>query len=287
MLGHKLWQEASRELDAWATVRTEEPSATTTAVLDRERVLTGVRAEDLESVERAIEDSGADAIVNCIGVVKQSEAASDPIPSIQINSLFPHQVAALCRERGKRFVHISTDCVFSGSGGAYAEEDPADASDLYGRSKLLGEASGPGSLTIRTSIIGRELASSYGLLEWFLGAEGTVRGFTRAIFSGFTTEALSRTLLDVLTEHPDLEGLWHVSAEPIDKYRLLGMLAEAYGTTVQIEADDSVVVDRSLDSTRFREALGWKPPSWQEMVDGLVADPTPYDEIRRSSLAQR
>lgn len=290
MLGHKLWQQASGSLEAWATVRFDELGGAVAQVLDRKRVLTGVGADRPETVARAIEESGADVVVNCIGVVKQADAASDPVTSIQVNSLFPHQVAALCRERGKRFVHISTDCVFTGSKGAYTEDDLPDAGDLYGRSKLLGEATGPGSLTVRTSIIGRELASSYGLVEWFLGeaeAGDAVRGFSRAIFSGFTTQALADTLIEVIVEHPELEGLWHVSAEPIDKDLLLKMLRDGYGLSTEITPDDSVVIDRSLDSSRFRAAVGWQPPSWSEMIEQLVADPTPYDEIRRSTLAQR
>jgi dTDP-4-dehydrorhamnose reductase len=282
MLGHKLWQEASLPLDAWATVRTDQVTGPSAAVLDQERVVTGVRAEQPETVARAIDQSDADAVVNCIGIVKQSDAARDPISAIRINSLFPHQVAALCRERGKRFVHVSTDCVFSGARGAYAEDDPPDAADLYGRSKLLGESVAPGSLTVRTSIIGRELAASYGLVEWFLGeAGGTVCGFTKAVFSGFTTRALAHVLIAVLTEQRDLEGLWHISSNPIDKNALLEMLRDAYDVPVSIEPDDSVVIDRSLDSSRFRRQTKWQASSWREMIDQMAADSTPYDAIRR------
>lgn len=288
MLGHKLWQEAEGRLDAWATVRggiLEGPAA---AVLDPERTLTGVRADDIGGVASTIDECEADVVVNCIGIVKQADAATDPVTAIRVNSLFPHEVAALCRERGKRFIHISTDCVFSGSRGAYSEGDSPDAADLYGRSKLLGEAAGPGSLTIRTSIIGRELESSLGLVEWFLGEAGkTVRGFTKAIFSGFTTQALAQVLIEVIGEHQDLEGLWHVSAEPIDKNSLLEMLRDAYRVEVDVVPDDSVVVDRSLDSGRFRSETGWKPSGWQEMIDAMAADPTPYEEIRRSRIANR
>ena len=286
MLGHKLWQEASGFLDAWATVRATALSGPAAAVLDPGRVVTGVRAEDLATVAGAIDETDAEVVVNCIGIVKQSSAAADPVSSIMVNSLFPHQVAALCRERGKRFIHISTDCVFSGSRGNYSEADQPDSTDLYGRSKLLGEATGPGSLTVRTSIIGRELSSSYGLVEWFLGGAGnTVRGFTRAVFSGFTTQALSQVLVELIADRPELEGLWHVSANPIDKHTLLGMLRDGYGTSIEIEPDDSVAVDRSLDSRRFRGETGWEPPDWQQMIDQLAADSTPYDEIRRLSLA--
>jgi dTDP-4-dehydrorhamnose reductase len=288
MLGHKLFQRASERLEVWATVRDEQADPATITVLDAGRVITGVRADRLDRVAAALDSSGADVVVNCIGIVKQADAATDPVPSIQVNSLFPHQVAALCRERGRRFVHISTDCVFSGSAGSYVEDDFADARDLYGRSKLLGEATGSGALTVRTSIIGRELASSYGLVEWFLGeaaAGNDVRGFSRAIFSGFTTEALAEVLLGVVLEHPELEGLWHVSAEPIDKQRLLELVRDAFGLSIGITPDESVKIDRSLDSTRFRDATGWQPPGWEEMIGCLAADPTPYDEIRRTSLA--
>jgi dTDP-4-dehydrorhamnose reductase len=152
---------------------------------------------------------------------------------------------------------------------------------------MLGETTAPGSLTVRTSIIGRELASSFGLVEWFLGESGnTVRGFTKAIFSGFTTQALAQILIEIMADHPDLEGLWQVSADPIDKNRLLSMLRDAYDVPVTIEPDDAVAIDRSLDSSRFRSETGWEPPSWEEMIDGLAADPTPYEEIRGSSVAQ-
>jgi dTDP-4-dehydrorhamnose reductase len=288
MLGHKLWQEAADPLEAWATVRGTELSGPAARIIDPLRVVTEVAAEDLGSIERALEESGADAVVNCIGIIKQSAAAVDPIPSITVNSLFPQQVAAICRERGVRMIHISTDCVFAGTKGMYSEDDPSDALDLYGRSKFLGEVAGPGALTVRTSIIGRELGSSFGLVEWFLGeAGGTVRGFEKAIFSGFTTQALARILIEILTEQPRLEGLWQVSAEPIDKFRLLQLVRDAYGVEVEIAPDTEVRIDRSLDSSRFRAATGWSPPGWEQMIEQMASDSTPYEKIRRSVSAGR
>jgi dTDP-4-dehydrorhamnose reductase len=287
MLGHKLFQRAGEGgHEAWATIRGAELSGPAAAVLDPDHVVTGISADDLAGIARALDTVEPDVVVNCIGVIKQAEAALDPIVSISINSLFPHQVAELCRERGIRFIHISTDCVFAGTKGMYTEDDPSDATDLYGRSKFLGEVSGSGAITVRTSIIGRELASSYGLVEWFLSeAGGTVRGFNAAIFSGFTTLALADVLLRTVCEHPELEGLWQVSAEPIDKNELLEIVKQAYGTEVEIVPDDSVKVDRSLDSSRFRAATGWAPPGWQAMIDEMAGDPTPYERIRRSSDA--
>jgi dTDP-4-dehydrorhamnose reductase len=267
MLGHLLWRQCRQsEIDAVATVRSDSLEGRAAAVLDRESTLTGVRAEEPETVTRALDRSGADVAVNCIGVVKQSAAArDDPATTIQ----------------------VSTDCVFSGREGAYAEDDIPDPVDLYGRSKLLGEVVGAGALTIRTSMIGFELETANGLLAWFLGeAGGSVRGYSGAVFSGPTTPVLARALVDLIERHRGLEGLYHLGADPIDKNELLHQLRDALSLDVEIEPDDSVRIDRSLDSSRFRAATGWKPPSWTEMVAELAAIAPEYG-IREGSLARR
>jgi dTDP-4-dehydrorhamnose reductase len=285
MLGHVLWRTCSERFDAYATVRGDELGLEAEAVLDRDRTVTGVRAEDPRSIARALDATGAEAAVNCIGVVKQ--VVDDPVTTIRTNSLFPHELAAACRGRGARLIHVSTDCVFSGSRGGYAETDLPDPADLYGRSKLLGEPAMPGVLTIRTSMIGRELGTSHGLLEWFLAERGgSVRGFTRAVFSGPTTPVLSRVIADVLERRQELEGLWHVGAAPITKHDLLTRLRDAFGLAVEIEPDDAIAIDRSLDSSRFREATGWSASSWDDMVAELAATADEYESVRRG-LARR
>ena len=285
MLGHVLLRTCRERFDAHATVRGDELGDEAAAVLDPDRTVTGVRAGDPRSIARALDATGADAVVNCIGVVKQ--VVDDPVTTIRVNSLFPHELANACRERGARLIHLSTDCVFSGRRGGYAETDPPDPADLYGRSKLLGEPAMPGALTIRTSMIGRELQTTNGLLEWFLAQRGgSVRGFTRAVFSGPTTPVLSRAIADVLERQPDLEGLWHLGAEPIAKHDLLIRLRDAFELDVEIEPDDAVAIDRSLDSSRFREATGWSAPSWDEMVAELAATADEYESVRRG-LARR
>jgi dTDP-4-dehydrorhamnose reductase len=285
MLGHELWRTCAERFDAYATVRSDEPSGPVTEVLDAGRILAGVRAEEPRTIARALDETQADAVVNCIGIVKQ--AVDDAEPAIRVNALFPHQLAAACRERGARLIHISTDCVFSGERGGYAESDLPDPVDTYGRSKLLGEPAMPRALTIRTSMIGRELATSHGLLEWFLAQSGgSVRGFTAAVFSGPTTPVLSRAIADLIERHPERQGLWHVSAEPIAKHDLLLQLRDTFELDVEIEPDDSVVIDRSLDSSRFREATGWEPPSWPEMVAELAASADEYAHVRQG-LARR
>ena len=240
-----------------------------------------VHAEDFESVERAINSVNADVVVNCIGVVKQDESAKNPIVSITVNSLFPHRVAQAVQNTRGRLIHLSTDCVYSGRRGYYSETDVADAEDLYGRSKLLGEVLGEQCLTFRTSMIGRELDGSHGLLEWFLSQSGVVPGFKRAVFSGFTTTALASLIAEVIDHHSQLNGLWHVAADPITKFDLLTLVKQTYELKTEIEPDDTFACDRSLNGTRFRETTGIEPPSWSKMIEELRADPTPYEEIRK------
>jgi len=285
MLGHELWRTCSERFDAYATIRSGELQGPAADVLDSDRTMPGVRVEEPRSVARALDEARADAVVNCIGIVKQ--AVDDPAPATRVNALFPHDLAAACHERGARLIHISTDCVFSGGKGGYIETDHPDPVDIYGRSKLLGEPASPGVLTIRTSMIGRELATSHGLLEWFLGESGgSVRGFTRAVFSGPNTPVLSRAIADVIERHEELEGLFHLGAAPIAKHDLLLLLRDAFELDFEIEPDESVVVDRSLDSTAFRNATGWTAPSWQEMVAELAATAERYANVRQG-LARR
>lgn len=208
-----------------------------------------------------------DVVVNCVGVVKQLAGAQRVLDAVPINALLPHRLARMCGLTGARLIHISTDCVFDGRRGGYVESDAPDALDLYGTSKRWGEViDQPHAITLRTSIIGHELASAHSLLCWFLAQRGTVRGFSRAIFSGLPTVELARVMRDMVLPHGDLHGLYHVSAEPIDKLALLQLFKAEYGRDVEIVPDDTLVIDRSLDSTRFREATGYRPPAWPDLV---------------------
>jgi dTDP-4-dehydrorhamnose reductase len=282
MLGHKVWQLFRERFDAWAAVRDASVHAAT-GLFDGERVLSGVAVDRFETVAAAVGRVRPQVIVNCVGIVKQVKAAADPVPSITINSLYPHLALALAREHGARMIHISTDCVFAGTRGHYAESDVPDATDLYGRTKLLGEISGPGALTLRTSMIGRELAATTGLAEWFLSQRGgRAKGFRRAVFSGLTTAALARVLAEVIESHQALTGVYHVASAPINKYDLLIRLNDAFGAGVQVDADDALAIDRSLDGTRFAAATGIAVPGWDRMIDEMASDGTPYEQWRRS-----
>lgn len=284
MLGHKLWQTLASRFETYATLRRELGSYSKLALFDESRALTGVSVEDFETVEHAIQAVGPDVVINCVGIVKQQHAAQDPIATIDINALFPHRLARLCAAARTRLVHLSTDCVFSGSNGNYSESDKPDADDLYGRTKLLGEVAGENCLTLRTSMIGRELQGSYGLLEWFLSQRGTtVRGFKRAVFSGFTTEALAVIIGEIIARHPELSGVRHVASEPINKFDLLSLIKQVFKLDIEIEPNESFICDRSLNGERFRQATGLVSPTWPEMIDRMMQDKTPYEEIRRKN----
>lgn len=282
MLGHKLRQILSPRFDTFVTFRSQVENYAGFDLFDQSRAIGGLSAGDPDSFTRHLRDLKPDVVVNCIGIVKQDSAAKDPITSITVNSLFPHKLARACAEIGARFIHLSTDCVFSGRQGNYSEDDVPDAGDLYGRTKLLGEVTEPGCLTIRTSMIGRELSGAHGLIEWFLSQQNqTVRGFRRAIFSGFTTLALAQVLADIIEQHPEVTGLYHLSAAPISKFDLLSLVRDVYGVKVEIEPDETFLCDRSLDSERFRQATGFVAPDWEEMIRKMRDDPTPYETIRR------
>lgn len=274
MLGHKLLHYFSRHGDfaVHATARSKDGLERWFAQELLIRIHVPADADNFDTVARVLEAVRPDVVINCIGVIKQLAGARDPLACIAINALFPHRLAKECGRVGARLIHISTDCVFSGMKGMYVESDFPDCDDLYGRTKLLGEVDYPHAVTLRTSIIGHELHGSVSLIDWFLAQTGTVRGFTGAIYSGFPTVEMARIIADVVIPRPELRGLYHVSSEPISKYDLLCLVREQYGKEIEIEPFDDFVCDRSLDSSRFRSATEYVPPTWVELVEMMYKE---------------
>lgn len=283
MLGHKLMQVLASRGEVVGTVQRRAKEYSDYPIMGRLHLLGGVQAETFDSVVRAVAAVRPAVVVNCIGIVKQVSAAKDPIASIAVNALFPHRLAQLCRATDARLIHVSTDCVFSGRKGNYLESDYPDAEDLYGRTKLLGEVAYEGCITLRTSMIGRELDTSHGLIEWFLARDGEhVQGYRRAVFSGLTTNALADTIARLISGHPQMYGIWHVASQPISKFDLLSLVQQVYGLSIQIDPDDALVCDRSLNAERFQRATGLVPPDWRDMIEQMYRDSEPYAEIRRT-----
>lgn len=232
----------------------------------QDKIAEGGDVEDFDALVRLFERHRPTVVVNCVGLVKQLDDSKDPLAAIPVNAILPHRLARLCALARARLVHLSTDCVFSGEKGMYVEDDLPDARDVYGRTKLLGEVDYPHALTLRTSIIGHELASNHSLVCWFLAQEGAVRGFSRAIFSGLPTVEIARIIDEVVLPRPELSGLYHLSADPIDKASLLKLIADTYGKVIRIDEDPGFVIDRSLDSTRFRSSTGFQPENWPTLI---------------------
>lgn len=236
---------------------------------DSNRLLIGIDVENSDSLIRSFSETQPDIVINCIGLVKQLANSNDTLQAVPINTLLPHRLAALCQAIKARLIHISTDCVFSGSKGNYTESDFPDAYDLYGRSKLLGEVDYPHAVTLRTSIIGHELVGQRSLVNWFLAQEKSVNGYTKAIFSGLPTVELARVIRDVVLPRPDLRGLYHVAAKPISKFDLLNLVASAYEKDIAIIPDKSLVIDRSLNPDRFKESTGYMAPEWPALIQRM------------------
>lgn len=271
-------------IDVIGAIRRPEQAQWVSADL-RPCLRSGFDATRPETASELIDAENPDVVINAVGVIKQREAASQVLATLPINSLFPHQLAEICVFAGARVVQISTDCVFSGKKGGYRERDIPDARDVYGLSKYLGELHEAPHVTLRTSIIGPELGvdgrAGVSLLDWFLGQTGRICGYRGAVFSGLPSDELSRVIYDIVLARPDLTGLWHVSAEPINKYDLLTLARNAYGKEIEIEPVDTPRINRSLDSTRFRSETGYTPPAWPELIAAMrAADERPRPAAR-------
>ncbi|WP_457326567.1 dTDP-4-dehydrorhamnose reductase family protein, partial [Roseateles sp. P5_E11] len=248
MLGHAVlrWFAPLSHYETLGTVRTSQAAVELRARLPEAQLVEGLDAGRMDQLRGLFAQVKPDVVINCVGVVKQLAGADDPATAIPINAVLPHRLARLCQAHGARMVHISTDCVFSGKRGAYREEDPADAEDLYGRSKLMGEPHSPGVVTLRTSIIGHELDAGHGLVGWYLAQTGEVKGFGRSVFSALPTVELARVIEQCVLPRPELAGTFHVAAQPISKYELLDLVATAYGRPNRPIQNTDVVIDRSL-----------------------------------------
>jgi dTDP-4-dehydrorhamnose reductase len=280
MLGHKLWQRlglSGRFADTWVTVRGNASDYLGIPFLQHERVIHGLDAVAPGELEGTLERLRPDVVINAVAVTKRHEdksgGAADVLRVIRANTELPHRLAAWAEKQDSRVIHFSTDCVFDGHQGGYTESDPVNAQDLYGRSKALGEVGDceGNCLTLRSSLIGREILHRTELLEWFLSCEGTgVKGFRQAVFSGLANWVMADLVALVIERHPGLRGVYQVAADPISKYDLLCLCREIFQMKVTIEPDDSIVCRRNLDGSRFREATGWIAPSWPEMVKGIA-----------------
>ena len=274
MLGHEAVRVLAPDYEVFAAFRNADGFPD--LGIPANRMLSGLDAFDISTARALFDVVRPDIVINAVGIIKQIDDSKAAVPSITVNSLWPHQLATLCEEFDARLIHPSTDCVFSGENcpqGGYRESDAPDARDLYGRSKLLGElAEYPHALTVRTSIIGWQIGLQNSLIGWFAQHrnDSDLKGYTQAIFSGLSTTLLTEVVRDYAFEHPELHGLYHVSLAPIDKYTLLSKLATACDWDVDLEPFDEPLVNKTLNSERFQAGTGWVPPEWDAVIENLA-----------------
>lgn len=274
MLGHAIFKHFSAKAgyEIFGTVRSTGKVSTIFTPDEQKFLINGIEAANFDSLIEAFAIAKPDIVINCIGIIKQSPDAANYYNSININSFLPHRIARLCAINNARMIHISTDCVFDGKTGSYLESDNSNATDLYGKSKFLGEVDYPHAITIRTSIIGHELYSKISLVDWFLSQKASVSGYTNAVFTGFTTYELANIIQIYVLPNPKLSGLHHVSADKISKHDLLKLIAQIYKKETDIVPNSDIHIDRSLNSDRFRNITGFKPIPWREMIRDMHSE---------------
>lgn len=273
MLGHKLWQHLSlRFPNTYTTIRQSHIDYEECGIFKSDMVIDSVDVSDFPVLTGIMKCVKPDFILNCIGVTKRRKEANEAIHAITLNALLPHMLAEWGKNNSAKVVNFSTDCVFDGEHGNYTEESPTNATDLYGKTKALGEIQGENALTLRSSFIGLELHGGTELLEWFLSQTGIVKGFKNAIYSGLTTIELSRVIEKIIVYHPAANGIYNLSSDPISKFDLLMLIRDKMHINVRVSPDETIRCNRSLDSTKFRKEFNYTPPTWEAMVEELSKD---------------
>lgn len=268
ILGHAMVRglHKSPEIEIVAAIR-NEGSATVFQALDNVQVMITGDLTQLDQLDTLLTKASPDVVINCVAASK--DMWTDWERMVAVFSLLPQRLKNLCGQRGIRLVHFSTDGVFTGDCGNYDEGALPDASDIYGVVKQLGEVSGPGITTIRTSMIGPDYRAKSGFLEWVLASSGRCKGYSKAIFSGLPTIELAHITRDILIARDDMSGLYHIASEPVSKANLIRMICEKYGHKTVVEDDPSVSIDRSLNACKFAIRTGYTAPSWPDLIDAM------------------
>ncbi len=266
MLGNAQMTELTKykEFEVYGTVRYFHDAEKYLSKKSLKKIIANVDVENTDSLVKVLNLVRPDIVINCVGLIKQTRTG-DVSMDISLNALFPHRLAKLCTLKGAKLIHISTDCVFSGKKGYYQESDLSDAEDIYGKTKFLGEVGSP-HFTIRTSIIGHSLENHNSLVDWFLSQKGKIKGYTRVIYSGFPTAEIARIIAEYIIPNEKLQGIYHISSEPISKFELLKKVAEIYQKKIIIEPDGKEILDRSLDCSNFKKLTSYQPPSWDQLI---------------------
>lgn len=274
LIGHTLLKTLSNEFEIFGILHKKKDYYNNLELFNGNNIIENIDVKERVKLYGALSAINPDVILNCVGITKRKQEIHDLTNAININSLFPHELAMFAKENNIKVIHFSTDCVFDGKLGNYTEESNTTAEDIYGKSKALGEIKYENALTIRSSFIGHELFSKTELLEWFLSQEGkTVKGFTKAMYSGVSTKYLSNVVATIIRDYPTLSGLRHLSIDkPISKYDLLCLARDAYGINVEIIPDNTFEIMPTLNGNKLRNELNLSVPAWGKMMSELAQE---------------
>jgi dTDP-4-dehydrorhamnose reductase len=274
MIGHSLYVNLKKEFEVFATFQGEKNTYANFLFFDTSNCFYNHNALETESFKKILKDIAPDYVVNCIGVTKQLTTSSDMETIISINCTFPKKMSLICNELGVKFIHLSTDCVFSGSIGNYTESSIPDPVDYYGVTKFLSEFLHPSALILRKSTIGLELGPTHGLIEWFLDAGLEIDGYKNAIYSGLTTKEFSRAISCIIRSEDYHAGLFNLASTSISKFDLLSRLSDRifaeHSKIININTDFKC--NRSLNSLKFNKMYDFQSQSWDQMLDGLCKE---------------
>jgi dTDP-4-dehydrorhamnose reductase len=226
---------------------------------------------NIEELKTILKKINPDYVINCVGILINGSKDS-PMNAIYINAYFPHLLSRIINENNPsaKLIHISTDCVFSGSKGYYRDFDTKDALDIYGMTKNLGEIDDNHNLTIRTSIIGPELKENgEGLFHWVFQQQQKeyINGYDKSIWGGVTTLELAKAI-EKLIEH-NITGLYQLTnGERISKYGLLMLIVKQFQLKITVHRIDGKINDKSILPS-LRANFQCFVPSYQAMIKEL------------------
>ena len=275
LIGHKLLHTfKNSDHEIFGIIHGKKNDFLNIEFLQEDSILEEFNILDFIKLEGIFDAIKPDVVLNCVGITKRKEEVNNLEYTIEVNSLFPHKLANLAKRMNFRVIHFSTDCVFNGETGNYNEESNTTGEDIYGKTKALGEIKYPHTLTVRSSFIGRELTGQTELLEWLISQNGkTIKGFTKAMYSGVSTTFMSRVILDIMENYPKLSNLYQLATpEPISKYDLLCLARDSFSLDIEIVPDDTFEIQPTLNGKKLRKAMNLTIPSWEEMMNELASD---------------
>lgn len=270
MLGSAIFNilNENQNLKVLGTIRSNRSKKYFNSTLAKKLIKVGDITK-LANLIRVFKQAKPKMVINCISLQKQLLKKQDPLIMIPTYSVLPHQLSKLCKNSGARLIQISTDGVFSGKKGKYRENDLKDSEDIYGISKYLGELKEEHTITIRTSIIGHEINTKNGLVEWFLSQKNQCECFSNAIFSGFPTDVLAEIIRDLIIPNNKIQGVYHIASKPISKCELLALIAKEYGVKIKLKTNNKIKINRSLNSDRFKAVSGYVSPEWKDLIKSM------------------